>query len=62
MDKKKAIKILEGVQNHAENQADYYSPKNKEIAQMWRDKADAYELARRALLKEVDYDLNMYGD
>ena len=62
MDKTKAIKIIEASKQHADNQVDYYTPKNDTVAQLWRDKSEAYELARRALLKEIDYDLNMYGD
>jgi len=60
MDKRKAIKIIEVSKEKALKKTIYYSLKNKLIAQIWRDKVEAYELARRALLKEIDYDEVIY--
>lgn len=60
MNKIKAINIIVIAKKRAIFKTKYYSLKNKEIAQMWRDKIDAFELARRALLKEVEYEKRLY--
>ena len=62
IDKKKALKIIKISKLRAENKAKYYAPINKKVEQLWLEKYEAYELARRALQKEIDYDIKVYGE
>lgn len=62
IDKKIVIEFIELQKERALNQVKTYTNKNEYIANLWRQKVKYYELARRALLRELDYDKIMYGD
>jgi len=61
IDKNIVIEFMELQKQKALKKAKYYTNKNEFIANMWRQRVKYYELARRALLKEINYDIGIYG-